>query len=280
MEHFIYGTILDEHLPEWCRGLPETTRKFMEDHYAQDRDSVARLFAPNIMWIGAMEWQYTHTAEEILAALAPEDGIEREIVSAEYEAVYADDRCCTVVGRLFVRTKESSGMLLAAHQRVTFQYAMFDGTPKIVHIHASNSWDAPEPDEIFPFRAGKETYRYVQDILRRKGEAPSRISLHDVRGNRYYIQVDEIMFIEAQKPHCILYCVNGRIEANIQISALAQKLPAFFLRSHRSYIINVNYVIGLRRYTVHLCEGHALPIPEKRYMEIKCSIERSAIGAQ
>ena len=42
-----------------------------------------------------------------------------------------------------------------------------------------------------------------------------------------------------------------------------------FCRIHRSYLVNCRFVLQVERYAVTLINGTVLPIPAKRYMEVR-----------
>ena len=277
---FIYGELSAKEIPIWCAGLPRLTRLLMDAHYAEQRDLVALHLAPKLTWIGSMEWQFTQGVENMMQELEKENGIERQIVDSEFSVVYADDHCCTVVGWMRAKTPETSGMILAAMQRATFQYALFDGIPKAVHIHVSNSWDVVEENEVFPFRAGHETYQYVQSVLHRQNKVSQKMIVRDVHHRTHFIMVDEIMLIEARASHNILHCVDRRIEIYASIIKQLEELPDYFIRVHRSYVVNANYVIGMERFKLHLCNGYVVPVPEKQYAKINNMVTKQVIGAE
>lgn len=276
-EGFVYGGLAADEVPAWCADLPRLTQLLMDAHYAEQRELVALHMAPELTWIGSMEWQFTQGLSNMLAELARENGIAREIEASEFQVVYADEHCCTVAGWMRAKTPESSGMLVAAMQRATFQYACIEGVPKAVHIHVSNSWDVVEKDEIFPFRAGRETYRYVQDVLRRQYRVSPKLMIRDVRRRVHILTADEIMLVEAQAGHSVLHCVDRRIEVCTRMAQHAAALPECFIRVHRSYLVNVHYVIGIKRFALHLCNGLVVPVPEKRYTRVRRMIETQVL---
>lgn len=253
----------------WFEELPALSGAIVEAHYTGCRQAMLPHLDPHVVWLGAMEGQYADTAAGMLEILEREKGIGFEIQHAEYRIVYADDQCATVFGVLRVHTAEDSGLVLAFRQRITFQYLRTGEGPKAVHIHVSNDWQVKEANEELPFRAGKETYRYVQEILRRNGRAPEKLSVRDIHHHSRIIVADEIIFAEAEKTHCILHCVDGTVEIHERFDRLAARLPKGFVRVHRSYVVNSSYVIGLKRFAVLLCDGYALPVPERGYTRIK-----------
>ena len=263
----------------WYAALPGLTEFLVEAHYGDYRQDMRPYLAPDVVWLGAMEGQYADTAEGMLAILDREKGIRFEIKNAAYQLVDADERCATVFGSLQVRTAEGSGLVLAFRQRVTFQYRRTGEGPKAVHIHVSNDWQVKEANEPLPFRAGKETYRYVQEILRRSQATPRKLVLQDVHGRRHILMESEVVFAEAQRTHSVVYSVNGPIELCEKLCRLARRLPGL-LRVHRSYLVNPDYVVGVSRCALHLCDGYTVPVPAQRYTKIRAEIEKHTIGAE
>lgn len=263
----------------WYAALPELTEFLVEAHYGDHRQDMRPYLAPDVVWLGAMEGQYADTAAGMLEILEREKGISFEIQHAEYRIVHADNQCATVFGVLRVHTAEDSGLVLAFRQRITFQYLRTGEGPKAVHIHVSNDWQVKEANEPLPFRAGKETYRYVQEILRRSQTTPRKLILQDVCGRDHILVESEVVFAEAQRTHSVVYSVNGPIEMCEKLGRLAGRLPGL-LRVHRSYLVNPDYVVGVSRCMLHLCDGYTVPVPAQRYTKIRAEIKKGTIGCE
>ena len=263
----------------WFEELPALSGAIVEAHYTGCRQAMLPHLDPNVVWLGAMEGQYADTAAGMLEILEREKGIGFEIQHAEYRIVHADDQCATVFGVLRVHTAEDSGLVLAFRQRITFQYLRTGEGPKAVHIHVSNDWQVKEANEPLPFRAGKETYRYVQEILRRSQTTPRKLILQDLCGRDHILVENEVVFAEAQRTHSVVYSVNGPIELCENLGRLAGRLPGL-LRVHRSYLVNPDYVVGVSRFMLHLCDGYTVPVPAQRYTEIRAEIEKRTIGCE
>lgn len=63
-------------------------------------------------------------------------------------------------------------------------------------------------------------------------------------------------------------CLKRSFEIKEMISDVEKELPENFLRIHRSYIVNMDYVIDCCRYQVNMEGNIQLPIPVKRYAAV------------
>lgn len=93
-----------------------------------------------------------------------------------------------------------------------------------------------------------------------------------------FVELDEILYIEAESSHCVLHLTEGKLIVKNKISELIARLPKQFIQTHRSYLVNVNYVVKTSRYAVTLCDNIRLPVPEKRYQAVKQEILRYKAG--
>lgn len=259
---------------EWWRALPELTGKIMREHYARNLDYVMKHMAENVMWIGAADCEYLTGRENMKKLLALQLDMPCEVLEGQYELIYKSETAAAVAGRLTVQTCEQTGLFLKVKQRVSFLYELRGGRPVIIHIHASNIWEILDPDEKFPYRAGKETYQYVQERIRRGESAMDKLELTGRKHGKYFLIADEIIYVAAKRDYCLIYYLDGRLEVTESIGDLAARLPGQFLYAHRSYIVNLNYVVGMERFKFVLCDNISIPIPEKQYSKIREKVIR------
>lgn len=99
------------------------------------------------------------------------------------------------------------------------------------------------------------------------------ISFQGRHAQIYRISPNEIVYAEANNIYSNLHCVLGQVEISHSISQLEELLPGYFMRTHRSLIVNKQYVRRIYRYGLELLDGVHLPVPEKRYMKVVCWLE-------
>lgn len=66
------------------------------------------------------------------------------------------------------------------------------------------------------------------------------------KGLERIIKISDVVFLEARSVYVILHTQNDAILYRAALNLLEQQLPSEFLRVHRSFIINVNYIKEFR----------------------------------
>lgn len=78
-----------------------------------------------------------------------------------------------------------------------------------------------------------------------------------------------VLYVEAIGKVCTVYVMNRTMVIRQPITVLETQFPKQFCRIHRSYLVNCRFVLQAERYAVTLINGTVLPIPAKRYMEVR-----------
>lgn len=81
----------------------------------------------------------------------------------------------------------------------------------------------------------------------------------------------EILYIEVLDSLLKLHTPAGtEYQTGGHLSQIEQKLPPRqFLRCHKSFLVNLDYVEGIRRYTLLLAGGQTIPVSKQNYTSIK-----------
>lgn len=91
------------------------------------------------------------------------------------------------------------------------------------------------------------------------------------------IPLDRIRYLESRE-HKVYFNLQDETDMYMTYDTLDQLTielqPYDFLRVHRSYLVNLKYVQSYRRFELFLTDGTWIPIPKRRYKEIKQKIER------
>lgn len=149
--------------------VSDTIRLF---YSGQDVERVLDRFADGFSWFGAGDIEYSTSVEDVRAYLAERAPLAPacHVSDEDLHLVNVGETQCTVMGRYWVRTDESSGMLVEEHQRCTYELVDDQGVLRIAHVHVSNPYQAMQSKPYFPFEAGEQNYQYLQRMLREKSD--------------------------------------------------------------------------------------------------------------
>ena len=66
------------------------------------------------------------------------------------------------------------------------------------------------------------------------------------KGFEYTIHVEDVLYIEASSMYAELHCLDAKVLYRTALNLLEQQLPANFIRIHRSFIVNKNFVESIK----------------------------------
>lgn len=85
------------------------------------------------------------------------------------------------------------------------------------------------------------------------------------------LPVSDILYVEVLDSQLKIHTCSGREYATGgHLSQLEHRLPeGRFLRCHKSYLINLDHAEGIRRYSLLLSNGQAVPVSKQNYAAVK-----------
>lgn len=94
-----------------------------------------------------------------------------------------------------------------------------------------------------------------------------------------FLNSDEIAAIQAEGHYCVLYTENERLFCPWSISNAMDRMPDNFVRTHRSYMVNINFVSGFVRnkdngrcMIENISELAEVPISRSRIEDVKLAL--------
>lgn len=82
------------------------------------------------------------------------------------------------------------------------------------------------------------------------------------------IPLADILYVEAQNVHVIVYTNQGMYRMRVTLSKFAEQLDDTFYRVHRSYIVGMKYIKKITRNEITMTNGALIPISRGKYDEI------------
>lgn len=115
-------------------------------------------------------------------------------------------------------------------------------------------------------RIGVETC--LKTVMRENGENID-VSLKTVDGD-CYLKLDQILFIQAQGNYVSVYSKKDEITGYDSIKTMeAQMKGTTMLRTHKSYLTNLQYVQKMSGVSLQMTNGCSVPIGRKYYQSVK-----------
>ena len=230
--------------PQQLQFIYLTTLHSVQNFYQKDPSALIPFLHPDITWIRSRDNQFLTGKAAVTASLSA-FLLPRTIgpLSLSCRVLYYDHASCTL---LCTCNAEH-----ASKHYVTFVWKLEHDSPKIIHIHGSVSVD--------------EVSAPVENKSHIMPNPEPNLVFTGQRAERYYLNPHDILYAEADNISSRLICENRILHICQPLSTVQELLPDYFLKIHRSFLVNVNYITALRRYTVELQGSITLPVPEKKY---------------
>lgn len=92
-----------------------------------------------------------------------------------------------------------------------------------------------------------------------------------IRQNREVrtIPYREIVHMESSAHHVTVYTLNDQITFYGKLEKERTLLPYYFITSHKSYVVNMNYIKKIDKNKIYLINGKSVDISKSRYTEVR-----------
>lgn len=95
------------------------------------------------------------------------------------------------------------------------------------------------------------------------------LELVKIGSKTYTINFQDILFIETFNNNIVLHMADGStMNLYTTLKHFSKRLPASFLRCHKSYMVNMNHVLSYEPHQFRVTTRETVPIPPKKYAEI------------
>ena len=250
----------------------ELTKECWTRYWQLDLDFMLEHCAEDVTWVGAVQSQFMQGKDNVREDF---ERMKKELkpchlLGQEFIAMNNSGSTCTVIGRYLVTTDDDVEYFLQAQQRCTFVWVKTEETLEIKHIHVSNPIGEMKiaENEIFVNKMGKMAGEYMRrqidtltDTTRIVGTSPD--------GHSHFIKRSEIICASALNKYCEIHTFSGDISLKMQISEFLKIAGSGFAAVHRSYVVNRDLIREIRPYDVVMVDGTAVPIPMRKYSQIR-----------
>ena len=252
------------------------SREVLVNHYERrDLDAVLRAMVPDLTWVGPLDNMHAHTAEDMRRIIEPEYGTRVRMVNEDWGIRTVGD-ARVVVGRFGLVADGTEVEEIMFRQAATFVWSLTSVGPRVVHLHLSNSYDVPSRVEA-PFEQGEDGIAYTIDACTVPVTAKrARIRFEMGDAGIRYVAEDRIVNLFVDGRGSLACTDEGSFHIAERLAEIEVCLPDWFVRTHRSCIVNARRALGVRRFAVDMDDGSECPIAERRYLEVADAIDRAA----
>ncbi len=86
------------------------------------------------------------------------------------------------------------------------------------------------------------------------------------------IRYDEIKYVESYMRTILVHEIRRNTEILMKLDDFQKQLPSFFIRTHKSYLVNMNMVRSISNNRIELFSGEIVPVAKAKFPEIKRTI--------
>lgn len=260
----------------------ELTREVLDRFWQLDCEFLLDLVTDDVMWIAPEQERYMRGIDAMRADLLAnrEELVSCHISSAEFDVVLNSGPACSVVGRYLVSTDDDAPYFLQVQQRCQFIWRLMDGQLRVCSVYVSHPRGelAVADGETFANALGSMASRYLEARVASAKDHRRLVFTEELGGVRFLPLVD-VVAVVAHRKHCEVRTLDAVYAARAPLGSLREQLPGdLFVEAHRSYMVNVNYVVSVRPYEVSMADGKAIPIPRHRYAQVRDGLMRLHSG--
>lgn len=223
--------------------IGKMTRKLIKSYCSRQMGDVEKLLDKNIIWLGTEGGGYLQGHKKVREYLDQLYFPEASVAEQKYIVIFGNERLCGLAGKFFV-----SCPVLQENEiwNGTILWKRTESEPKATYVHLS---------------------KYSEDMEK------ERYWILDKSGRSHCLRSRDIIYVEACRNYVIIHCVDKQVMVMETMASMEEMLSDTFLRIHRSYLINREYVLEAGRCFVKMINGDEIQVPVKRYCAVRKMLE-------
>ena len=124
------------------------------------------------------------------------------------------------------------------------------------------------PISFYLWEQGEKAFTQTLDMIINELATAKDLFQYETRRDLYLIPLRNILYVQSDLKYVIIHTVSGTEERLFaKLSQVEDKLNNRFVRVHKSFIVNSDYVtfVDKKEHTVVLATGEHIPISEAQY---------------
>ena len=154
---------------------------------------------------------------------------------------------------------------------------MYDNFVKIVFLtssteYAVESYSVKAHDYLLKPLQKERLFSLLRQVEKDNDKSEKNIIIIKTKTGLTKILLTQLEYCEVVNRKLVLRMTNQEeLECGVRINELEEKLKNFgmFLRAHRSYLVNINYIKTLTTHSIIMENGAKIPVPREKHAQIK-----------
>lgn len=242
--------------------------------YNHDYSKLMEYLDDNVIWYGPREGQYIVGKARLLKSLEKLDKSVRysvDSITTQLPSYSPNNYTVMVRCHLCIYYPDGRASKRIQHIVMTGQRCR-DHNGKVFwrcpFIHVS---DVRTKSERLGVEVGSPDFSKMAVLLERDEK---RLVLPTDNYSSVYITESSIRYIVGGKGiKCTVYTFDGSYNIHLLLKDMLERLPDYFYRCHSSYIVNLYRVRAINSSFITMDDGTQIPVPTKKYKEIKNAID-------
>lgn len=246
----------------------ELTQSILEHFWLHDHEKLLKYMDDDFSLTDSLHQYLVQGKEEVCGFLATVIGESTKCRLSNKKFLIAQNcgSACTVIGQYTLSPVDDIDGQLKLRQHCVFVWELTkSGGVILKHIGVS------KPDSSLPsdYSASFCTVPGTAKAEAGRSANSDRMIITDTSDCTRFVSRSAILYVTSDGRNSQIHCFSGNISARLSISAFMENAGDNFLLIHRCYAINLDHITLLKPYCIIMSDGSELPVPVKRYSEIK-----------
>lgn len=109
----------------------------------------------------------------------------------------------------------------------------------------------------------------IQKAVQKLSKKDPNLTIIKFGSKSYTINLQNIVYIETFNNNLTLHMKNSQeLRIYMPLSRFSENLPPYFLKCHKSFMVNMNHITSYEPHKFTLFTGASIPIPVKKYKSV------------
>ncbi|MCI8326696.1 MAG: LytTR family transcriptional regulator [Lachnospiraceae bacterium] len=258
-----------------ARELQDTTVQLMTQYYNNKIEPFLEVIDEHILWVGPAEGQIIYGKETLVDTFSKEHHqLTFQVYDLCASIALSTRKCVEIFLHFSVDTFYPDGKIIRCDQRILFSWIEhnFKDNQKKKHsfwriktCFISNGFPYSKKDTIYPVHFTETPItKFMTPNL-----AERHIKLKGLNHEVLFLIDKNIIRIYSRGNHTWIYTTDRCFESITPIRDIERDYSDILFRCHASHMINPIYVKSITRFKITLLDDTEVPVPEKKYTQIK-----------